>query len=310
MMLNRTQATRDSRAGRKLVDYLQLLGLGAIAGFTIFLGLPFAVIQDLDSRKRGFLNSLSIGILIFLVIDVFSHAWDEARTLALSAFSGIGSVADAVLVLMALFGGLALGLVGLVLYESRYMRKTRSLKMGVAGVGGAGSHVSDSTTGSQVQQSRLVGQVDVYRLSMMIATGIGAHNFSEGLAIGQSYVAGSTGLALLLIIGFGAHNATEGFGIAGPLSGLTKKPSARFLAVVGLVGGGPTFLGTIVGSLWTSVFAYTFFLSIAGGALVYVSMLMYGSGRRQTSNQILMLGMFFGLCAGFLTDLIVMLAGG
>ena len=145
---------------------------------------------------------------------------------------------------------------------------------------------------------------------MMIATGIGAHNFSEGLAIGQSYVAGSTGLALLLIIGFGAHNATEGFGIAGPLAGLTKRPSPRFLAVAGLVGGGPTFLGTIVGSLWSSVFAYTFFLSIAGGALVYVSMLMYSSERRQTSNQILMLGIFFGLCAGFLTDLIVMLAGG
>jgi len=293
-----------------LVDYLQLLGLGAIAGFTIFLGLPFAVLQDFDSRKRGFLNALSIGILIFLIVDVFSHAWDKARPLAVSAISSGGSIADAGLVLVALVGGLAIGLVGLVLYESRYMRKPRSLKMEVAGVSAAGPHTSDSTVGSQMQQSRLVGQVDVYRLSMMIATGIGAHNFSEGLAIGQSYVAGSTGLALLLIIGFGAHNATEGFGIAGPLAGLTKRPSPRFLAIAGLVGGGPTFLGTIVGSLWSSVFAYTFFLSIAGGALVYVSMLMYSSERRQTSNQILMLGIFFGLCAGFLTDLIVILAGG
>ena len=293
-----------------MVDYLQLLGLGAIAGFTIFLGLPFAVLQDFDSRKRGFLNALSIGILIFLIVDVFSHAWDKARPLAVSAISSGGSIADAGLVLVALVGGLAIGLVGLVLYESRYMRKPRSPKMEVAGVSAAGPHTSDSTVGSQMQQSRLVGQVDVYRLSMMIATGIGAHNFSEGLAIGQSYVAGSTGLALLLIIGFGAHNATEGFGIAGPLAGLTKRPSPRFLAVAGLVGGGPTFLGTIVGSLWSSVFGYTFFLSIAGGALVYVSMLMYSSERRQTSNQILMLGIFFGLCAGFLTDLIVMLAGG
>ncbi len=181
--------------------------------------------------------------------------------------------------------------------------------MTAAGISAADSTVSGSTPSGLLQQSHRVGQVDVYKLSMMIATGIGAHNFSEGLAIGQSYVAGSTGLALLLIIGFGAHNATEGFGIAGPLTGLTKRPSPRFLAVAGLIGGGPTFLGTIVGSLWTSVFAYTFFLSIAGGALVYVSMLMYSSGRGQASNQILMLGMFFGICAGFLTDLIVRLGG-
>jgi len=144
---------------------------------------------------------------------------------------------------------------------------------------------------------------------MMIAIGIGAHNFSEGLAVGQSYASGSVGLALLLIVGFGAHNTTEGFGIAGPLAGLIRRPTARFLAVAGLVGGSPTFIGTVVGSLWTSVFTYVLFLSLAGGAILYVSMLMYNSGRKQTTNQILMIGIFVGLCAGFLTDLIVTLGG-
>ena len=292
-----------------MVDYLQLLSLGAIAGFTIFLGLPFAVLQNLDSRKKGFLNAVSIGILLFLIVDVFSHAWNEAGNIAVSAFSGCSSVQDAAAVLVALVGGLSLGLLGLVFYESKYMAKTRSVKLEVAGVVLNNSSTNGSSVASQVQKSRLVNQVDAYRLSMMIATGIGAHNFSEGLAIGQSYVAGSTGLALLLIIGFGAHNATEGFGIAGPLTGLTRRPSGRFLAVAGLIGGGPTFLGTIVGSLWTSIFAYIFFLSIAGGALIYVSMLMYNSGRMQTTNQVLMTGIFFGLCAGFLTDLIVRIGG-
>jgi ZIP family zinc transporter len=79
--------------------------------------------------------------------------------------------------------------------------------------------------------------------------------------------------------------------------------------MVGLIGGGPTFVGTIVGSLWNSTVAYVLFLSMAGGALVYVSMLMYNSGRRQTTNNILMLGIFVGLCAGFVTDLIVTLGG-
>ncbi len=292
-----------------MVDYVQLLSLGAIAGFTIFLGLPFAVLQNLDSRKKGFLNAVSIGILLFLIVDVFSHAWNEAGNIAVSAFSGGSSVQDAAAVLVALVAGLALGLLGLVFYESNYMTKTRSVRLEVAGIVQNNSSTNGSSVASQVQKSRLVNQVDAYRLSMMIATGIGAHNFSEGLAIGQSYVAGSTGLALLLVIGFGAHNATEGFGIAGPLTGLTRRPSGRFLAVVGLIGGGPTFLGTIVGSLWTSMFAYIFFLSIAGGALIYVSMLMYNSGRMQTTNQVLMTGIFFGLCAGFLTDLIVRIGG-
>ena len=48
---------------------------------------------------------------------------------------------------------------------------------------------------------------------------------------------------------------------------------------------------------------------MAGGALVYVSMLMYNSGRKQTTNNIVMLGIFVGLCAGFVTDLIVTLGG-
>jgi ZIP family zinc transporter len=145
---------------------------------------------------------------------------------------------------------------------------------------------------------------------MMIAIGIGAHNLSEGLAIGQSYASGAIELALVLIIGFAAHNATEGFGIAAPLTGLSKRPSNRFLLLVGLVGGGPTFIGTLLGSLWVSPFAYVFFLSTAGGALVYVTMLMFNAGRRQAAYSVLMFGFFLGLTAGFITDLIVTLGGG
>ena len=159
------------------------------------------------------------------------------------------------------------------------------------------------------KELQLLQQVNSYRLSIMIAIGIGVNNFSEGLAIGQSYASGAIGLALILIIGFAAHNATEGFGIAGPLTGLSKRPSLRFLAVTGLVGGGPTFLGTALGSLWSSTLVYILFLAIAGGALIYVSMLMYNSGRRQTTNAVLMVGLFVGLFAGFITDLIVTLGG-
>jgi ZIP family zinc transporter len=144
---------------------------------------------------------------------------------------------------------------------------------------------------------------------MMIAVGIGVHNFSEGLAIGQSYASGAIRLAVILIIGFAAHNATEGFGIAGPLTGLSTRTSISFLIKAGLIGGGPTFVGTLLGGLWTSTAVYIFFLAIAGGALIYVSMLMYNSGRRQTTNDVLMIGLFVGLSAGFISDLMVTLGG-
>jgi ZIP family zinc transporter len=175
------------------------------------------------------------------------------------------------------------------------------LKEGV--VAGSSGHQHES------RQEQLLQEINAYKIAMMIAIGIGAHNFSEGLAIGQSYVSGAIGLAVLLIIGFGAHNATEGFGIAGPLTGLVKKPKVRFVMLVGLIGGGPTFIGTLVGSLWTSNIASILFLSIAGGALIYVSMLMYNSGRKQTTNGILMVGIFVGLLAGFITDMLITLGG-
>ena len=85
------------------------------------------------------------------------------------------------------------------------------------------------------------------RLALMIAVGIGLHNFSEGLAIGQSAASGEISLALLLIIGFGLHNATEGFGIVAPLPSGKDRPGWGFLALLGLIGGGPTFVGTIIG---------------------------------------------------------------
>ena len=89
-------------------------------------------------------------------------------------------------------------------------------------------------------------------LAVFIATGIGLHNFSEGLAIGQSAASDEISLAIVLVIGFALHNATEGFGICAPLSGDTELPSWGFLGLMGLIGGGPTFVGTAVGQAWVS----------------------------------------------------------
>jgi len=270
-----------------MVEYVQLLSLGLIAGLTIFLGLPFAVLQGLSSRKKGFLNAFALGILIFLTIDVFGSAWQSVSNIATDASVGKASLVEASIALFAMFGGLAIGLLGLTWYARRYLR--------------VGSR--NESAGAGFQRS------DGHHVAMMIAVGIGAHNFSEGLAIGQSYASGAVGLALILIIGFAAHNATEGFGIASPLAGVAGQPSYRFLMLLGLVGGGPTFLGTVLGSLWSSTFTYILFLTFAGGALIYVTLLMFNSGRRLVSNEVLMVGIFLGLVAGFGTDLLITLGG-
>ncbi len=296
-----------------LLDYLQLLLLGAIAGLTIFLGLPLALLQNVSLRKKGFLNALAMGVLVFLISEVLADAWEPTMLAATGAYTGVTSPSDASLDLIAMFGGLGLGLLGLALYEQRYLRRvysstareavTGSVENGKDYVQKEGSVLLQNTSQHQV------GLTSPHNLATMIAVGIGLHNFSEGLAIGQSYAAGAVALAVVLIIGFGAHNTTEGFGIAGPLTGVSERPQIAFLAKMGLIGGGPTFLGTVVGSLWVSSLTYILFLSLAGGALVYVTLLMYNTGRRQVSNDVIMVGIFVGLLAGFLTDLIVSLGG-
>ena len=260
-----------------MVDLLELFLLGAVAGFTIFLGLP-VVLLGISEKAKGFLNALAVGILMFLIVDVFSLSWDLTASSASLALQGTVSLVEAATYLVLMFGGLALGLVGLVAYERRFM-------------------------------GRRPDSVTPQKLATMIALGIGAHNLSEGLAIGQSYAANAVGLAIVLVVGFGAHNATEGFGITAPLAGMNPRPRMSFFAKVLLIGGVPTFFGTILGSISYSPFAYVFFLALAGGALIYVTMLMFSSGRRQYSNGLMMAGIFFGLCAGFLTDLIVSLGG-
>ena len=97
-----------------MIDYWQLLLLGSIAGFTIFLGLPLAAIQNVSPKKKGFLNAFAIGILVFLIIDVFSHTWDSVGNIAQDTLSGKVSVGTGVPTILSVFGGLAIGLLGLV----------------------------------------------------------------------------------------------------------------------------------------------------------------------------------------------------
>ena len=147
------------------------------------------------------------------------------------------------------------------------------------------------------------------RLAFFIALGIGLHNLSEGLAIGQSAASGELRLALLLIVGFGLHNATEGFGIVAPLAGDPVRPTWGFLLALGLIGGGPTLVGTVIGQAFTDTTLFVAFLGLAAGSILYVVIELLHVGRKIGQPEVARWAILGGLLAGFATDMILTAAG-
>jgi ZIP family zinc transporter len=274
-----------------------ILLLGAIAGATIFFGLPVSRIQRLSANARAGLSALATGILVFLLWDVLSNAIDPIDT-ALHAhhwgrFSGLCALGA---------GGFTAGLMSLAYYEA--WMKGRANRRATALVGPGAAAVDEFTHRSQFDLTR-----PAVRLAFLIAIGIGVHNFGEGLAIGQAAASNEISLAVTLIIGFGLHNMTEGFGICGPLTGEGIRPSWRLLAVLGLIGGGPTFLGTVVGQAWTSAAVSVVFFTVAGGSILYVVQELFAVNRKYGNPVLIMWLMLIGVLAGFATDLVVTAAG-
>ncbi len=192
------------------------VALGAIAGATIFLGLPVARMHGLPKVVQGFLNAFATGILMFLLWDTLSHA------------------------------------------------------------------------GGPVEVAAEQGQRGTFAAMAVI--------FALGVAVG--------------LLGFALHNITEGFGIAAPMTTDTNKASWGFLGLAGLIGGGPTFLGTWIGYLASSTYFSIAFLAVAAGALLYVLNELFNLGRKISTPTSFAWGLLLGFLTAYATDLFLTVAAG
>jgi zinc transporter, ZIP family len=224
-----------------------------------------AAVEAPDAGVKSFLGYGLIGFLVGVVPVALGLLWlpslrraDErwlaafmALTAGLLTFLGVEALAEAFDRQAALpepLAGAGLVLLGVAIsyLTMTFLGARLSRREGRAALGGAA-------------------------LALLVAVGIGAHNFGEGLAIGTSFAFGELTLGTFLVVGFMIHNVTEGLGIAAPAAEGRASLSARRLAALVLVAGGPAILGAWLGGFAASdLLAVVFFAAAAGAALEVV----------------------------------------
>ncbi len=248
---------------RESVTRFGLVGL-YVGVIPVALGLMwYPVLRRLGRHGMSFVLALTIGLLAFLVADM----WGEAQEVA----AGVAGAFDAPVLIpvLALLTAALLVTVGNAL-------KSR---------GGARSDKTSDQGG--------------LRLAYQIAVGIGLHNLGEGLAIGSAFALGETALGVFLIVGFTLHNVTEGVGIAAPV--VRTRPSLAHFTGLAIVAGAPAIFGTWIGAFTYSAFWTTIFLAVGIGAIIQViwevGRLIY-RGQQRASEPLFTWTTFGGVAAG------------
>jgi zinc transporter ZupT len=221
----------------------------------IMIGLlwyPF--IRRLSTNKYNFFLSLTAGLLVFLGIDAVLESNEIISENVAAIFNG-----QVLIVMVVIVSFLVL------LYASETLTQ-RAAKKSVSANYSTSSLSSSASTTSQKQQQELIKPLAI---SLMIAIGIGLHNFGEGLAISAAVLLGKAALGTFLIVGFTLHNTTEGLAIVAPIA-KSGQVMIRKLIVMGLIAGAPTIAGAWIGGFLYSPLAAVIFLSVGAGAIFQV----------------------------------------
>ena len=251
----------------EMIAYFAVIGT-YVGIIPVLIGLLwFPFIAKLSRNKYKFFLALTVGLLLFLGIS----ATEEAIKISAENLSDVFNGALLV-VTVAIVSFLALNYAGEKLKER------------------AGA-------------SKLAGPIAI---ALMIAIGIGLHNFGEGLAIGAAIVLGEAALGAFLIVGFAIHNTTEGFAIAAPMA-RTKLMIGR-LAAMGMIAGVPAIFGAWVGGFVYSPFAAVIFLAIGAGAIFQVIVLIMKwiqNEEGKLSNSSVLAGIAVGMIIMYVTSILV-----
>jgi len=252
-------------------DFLLFMALTAVMGLSIFLSLPVVYSKRAQGRWAIGLNAGAIGILVFLLADIFSN-------------------------------------VSPILYPSGYVANLGySVAFGAAFVGAfLGLYAVDNLP----RRSAAAIEGGPRVTALIIATGIGLQNLTEGLVFGVNWTAGAIGVLAVVFVGFVLQNISEGFPIASPFLGSSERRGLPMMVGLFLIGGLPTIIGGAIGYYWSNDLFLVIFDALAIGAIAYVILPMLRMAFRPLDspaaaarrNQLVYLGVMVGFALGFVVN--------